>query len=171
MSPPKDRRPGSSGGDAGDVAGGQRKVFAKFEIGRPSDARAGQPSDTHSSEASAGPEPAAAARSFIDNITGDPRSVAGRSAQDIADQFTAAGFRATVEQSRKKGTSGNAVQVRIERHPQITNIQVHPGGGRHTPEGSPYWKISTNTEGKIWVVPGDFRGGEELTGKVVRYDE
>ncbi|WP_212991528.1 hypothetical protein [Actinoplanes auranticolor] len=107
----------------------------------------------------------------MDNITGDPRSVAGRSAQDIADQFTAAGYPATVEQSRKRGTSGNAVQVRIQDHPEITNIQVHPGGGRHTPEGSPYWKISTNTAGKTWVIPGNFRGADELGGNVIRYDE
>jgi len=61
--------------------------------------------------------------------------------------------------------------VRIQGHPEITNIQVHPGGGRHTPEGSPYWKISTNTSGKTWVVPENFRGAEELGGNVVRYDE
>jgi hypothetical protein len=128
------------------------------------------PGDEPAGPTSAGPE-AASARSFVDNITGHPTSVAGRSAQDIADQFTTAGYRATVEQSRKKGTSGHAVQVRVEGHPEITNIQVHPGGGRHTPDGSPYWKISTNTAGKTWVIPRDFRGAEELGGNVVRYDE
>ncbi|MFD0520700.1 hypothetical protein [Paractinoplanes durhamensis] len=76
-----------------------------------------------------------------------------------------------MEQSTKKGTSQRAQQVRVEGHPEITNIQVHPGGGRHTPEGSPYWKISTNTQGKTWVVPRDFRGADELGGNVVRYDE
>ena len=111
------------------------------------------------------------ARAFVDNITADPRSVAGRSARDIADRFTAAGYTATIEQSTKKGTSGNAVQVRIHGHPEITNIQVHPGGGRHTPPGSPYWKISTNTSGRTWVIPGDFRGADALGGNVVRYDE
>ncbi|MCM4083521.1 hypothetical protein [Paractinoplanes hotanensis] len=111
------------------------------------------------------------AHTFVDNIVGDPRSVAGRSAQDIADQFTAAGYRANVEQSTRRGTSQRAQQVRVQGHPEITNIQVHPGGGRHTPEGSPYWKISTSTQGKTWVVPRDFRGADELGGNVVRYDE
>jgi hypothetical protein len=111
------------------------------------------------------------AQSFVDHIPGDPRSLVGRSAQDIADQFNAAGYPATVVQSQKRGTSGNAVQVRIQGHPEITNVQVHPGGGRHTPDGSPYWKISTNTAGRTWVIPGDFRGADELSGNVVRYDE
>jgi hypothetical protein len=108
---------------------------------------------------------------FVDNIISSPRSLVGRSAQSIADQFNAAGYAATVVQTHKRGTSGNAIQVRIHGHPEITNIQVHPGGGRHTPEGSPYWKISTNNAGRIWVIPKDFRGAEGLRGNVVRYDE
>ncbi len=32
------------------------------------------------------------------------------------------------------------------------------------PPGSPYWKISTNTGGGIWVVPEDFRGVDDLRG-------
>jgi hypothetical protein len=110
------------------------------------------------------------ARAFVDDIPANPGSVAGRSAQDIADQFNAAGYPATVERSQKAGTSGNAVQVRITGHPEVANIQVHPGGGRHTPPGSPYWKISTSTRGRIWVVPENFRGVDELRGNVVRYE-
>ena len=165
-------RPGRPhGGGNESVAAAQDAVSAEAQQGRPGGgAGSNRPSDEPATLASAGPE-TAAAQSFIDNITADPRSVSGRSAQDIADQFTAAGYPATVEQSRKKGTSGNAVQVRIQNHPEITNIQVHPGGGRHTPEGSPYWKISTSTAGKTWVIPKDFRGAEELGGNVVRYDE
>ena len=164
-------RPHGDGGNES-VARAQDKVAARLADGRASPPGDPQPAGGRAgTDASpAGPD-LAAARSFVDNVAADPRSVAGRSAEEIAGQFTAAGYPATVEQSRKKGTSGNAVQVRIERHPQITNIQVHPGGGRHTPAGSPYWKISTSTDGKIWVVPADFRGADELTGKVVRYDE
>ncbi|MFI7546705.1 hypothetical protein [Actinoplanes sp. NPDC049599] len=147
------------------MSAAQETAAAEAQLGRQSAAAGRDGTGT-----SAGPD-SGSARSFVDTVTADPRSVAGRSAQDIADQFTAAGYPATVEQSRKKGTSGNAVQVRIRNHPEITNIQVHPGGGRHTPEGSPYWKISTNTAGKTWVIPGDFRGAEELGGNVVRYDE
>nr|ACR33040.1 hypothetical protein [Actinoplanes garbadinensis] len=110
-------------------------------------------------------------QAFVDEVVSNPRSVAGHSAQSIADQFNAAGYSAVVEQSTRSGTSGNAIQVRIHGHPDITNIQVHPGGGRHTPEGSPYWKISTNTVGKIWIIPENFRGADELRGNVVRYDK
>jgi hypothetical protein len=153
--------PGRPRGGSESVSAAQETLAAEAQLGRSSTGR----------DAARPVTPAAVGSSFVDTITADPRSVAGRSAQDIADQFTAAGYPATVEQSRKKGTSGNAVQVRIENHPEITNIQVHPGGGRHTPEGSPYWKISTSTAGKTWVIPGDFRGAEELGGTVVRYDE
>ncbi|GAA3962078.1 hypothetical protein Aau02nite_56010 [Amorphoplanes auranticolor] len=158
------------GGGSASIAAAQETVAAEAHLGRPGGAGGAGSSDQPATLASAGPD-TGSAQSFVDNITGDPRSVAGRSAQDIADQFTAAGYPATVEQSRKRGTSGNAVQVRIQDHPEITNIQVHPGGGRHTPEGSPYWKISTNTAGKTWVIPGNFRGADELGGNVIRYDE
>jgi filamentous hemagglutinin len=39
--------------------------------------------------------------------------------------------------------------IAIERHPHITQIQIHPGGGRH---GGRYYKISTCTQGEIKVV-------------------
>ena len=42
-----------------------------------------------------------------------------------------------------------ATIVEIENHPEIKQIQVHPGGGRH--EGA-YLKISSQTEGIIKVV-------------------
>ena len=40
-------------------------------------------------------------------------------------------------------------QIRLQKHSTITNIQVHPGGGRH---GGSYYKISTSTKGIIKVV-------------------
>lgn len=60
--------------------------------------------------------------------------------------------------------------VEVAGHPQVEQIQVHPGGGRR---GGAYVTISTSTEGKIKVVdpatykptPGEkarvvpFRGG------------
>ncbi len=106
----------------------------------------------------------------LTDFVSNPKLVVGKSADEIAEQFNAAGFKAVVEESTKKGTSGKAVQVRIKGHPEIANIQVHPGGGRHTPEGVQYWKISTNTQGKIWVAPRSFAGASELGGKVVYYD-
>jgi hypothetical protein len=109
------------------------------------------------------------AKRFVNAIVDNPKSIVGKTADEIAKLFNDAGFPAKVEQSTKKGTSGKAVQVRIDGHPQITNIQFHPGGGRHTPEGVPYWKVSTNS-GKIWVAPRTFKGAEQLGGTIIFYD-
>lgn len=109
------------------------------------------------------------ATNFVNNILKNPTSVVGKTADDIARLFNDAGYKATVEQSSKKGTSGKAVQVRIEGHPKIANIQYHPGGGRHTLEGVPYWKISTNN-GTIWVAPHSFKGADKLGGTIIYYD-
>ena len=52
----------------------------------------------------------------------------------------------------KKSTQGSklSTQIRIQGHPEISNIQVHPGGGRH---GGAYYKISTTSGlGKVKVV-------------------
>jgi hypothetical protein len=165
-----------AGGGGESVAAQQEAVLARVEAGKPGKealgiaSRGGPREECDVSLGAVQPE-ASAPSDFVSGVAGNPRSVAGRSAQDIADQFTAAGYPAYVEQSTKRGTSQRAQQVRIEGHPEITNIQVHPGGGRHTAEGSPYWKISTSTQGKTWVVPKDFRGADELGGNVVRYDE
>jgi hypothetical protein len=164
---PRSRGHGPHGRPFRSVAEGQDAAATGLQGGRIGAERAGP---MEAGEPAA-PRQAGGEAAFVDGIVGDPRTVAGRSAEDLADQFTAAGYPATVEHTNKRGTSGNAVQVRIQGHPEITNIQVHPGGGRHTPEGSPYWKISTNTQGKTWVIPGDFRGADELGGNVVRYDE
>jgi hypothetical protein len=171
---PPGARPGRPHGGSESVTAAHETLSAEAQLGRSSGDtdRDGSTSASDQSPRLAAVDPRTGTpQAFVDNIAADPRSVAGRSAQDIADQFNAAGYPATVEQSTKKGTSGNAVQVRIHNHPEITNIQVHPGGGRHTPEGSPYWKISTSTAGKTWVIPEDFRGAENLGGNVIRYDE
>jgi hypothetical protein len=163
---PPHRRPGGDGSANVENIGAAQETTARVaQQGRPPGAggenrQPGQPNPANTDS-----------RTFVDGITGDPKSVAGMSAQDIAQQFNDAGFPATVEQSTKKGTSGNAIQVRVQGHPEITNIQVHPGGGRHTPDGSPYWKISTSTGGKTWVIPDDFRGATDLRGNVIRYEE
>lgn len=78
-------------------------------------------------------------------VLAKPESLWGRSADDIAIGFNEAGYKTTVRTSR----SGNAQIVEVSGHPQVSQIQVHPGGGRH---GGAYVKISTTTEGKIKVV-------------------
>ncbi|WP_437296215.1 DUF6531 domain-containing protein [Sorangium sp. So ce426] len=84
------------------------------------------------------------------NLLKDPKSIWGKSSQEIADVFGRAGYKATIEPSTKG--SKLSTQIRISGHPEISNIQVHPGGGRH--EGA-YYKISTSTQGKIKVVDPD----------------
>jgi hypothetical protein len=171
----------SHGGGSESVSAVQRSVRAEFEAAegsaggtraRDSQTEGASPpgDESPSLQSESTPDPAAA-KQYVDDIPGNPRSVVGKSAEDLAAEFNAAGYRATVVRTNKPGTSGNAVQVRVQGHPEITNIQVHPGGGRHTPEGSSYWKISTSTAGKTWVIPKDFRGAEELGGNAVRYDE
>jgi RHS repeat-associated protein len=83
----------------------------------------------------------------IDDIIGDSSVIWGKSADDIAKAFNDAGYKATVHQSTKGSKLSS--QVKIEGHSEITNIQVHPGGGRHLGE---YYKISTSTQGKIKIV-------------------
>lgn len=66
--------------------------------------------------------------------------------------------------------SRRSTHVVIERHPSVTQIELHPGGGRHTPEGEPYWRISTSTRGTIRIVPRSFRGADRVNGEVIYYD-
>jgi hypothetical protein len=63
-----------------------------------------------------------------------------------ADAFRRAGYKASVRQSSRG--SGLARIVEIQGHKEISQIQVHPGGGRH---GGAYVKISTN-HGTLKVV-------------------
>jgi filamentous hemagglutinin len=45
--------------------------------------------------------------------------------------------------------SKKAIIVEVKGHSEISQIQVHPGGGRH---GGQYYKISTSNNGLIKVV-------------------
>lgn len=84
---------------------------------------------------------------LITNLLSDPKSVWGKSVDEIADSFKNAGYGVATEPSTKG--SMRSTQIRVSGHPEIANIQVHPGGGRH---GGAYYKISTSTQGKIKVV-------------------
>lgn len=86
----------------------------------------------------------------INKITENPKILWGRSADEIAQAFTDAGFPSTVVQSTRG--SGRAKKVVIQKHPVFSQIQVHPGGGRH---GGSYIKISTTNDGKWKVVDRD----------------
>jgi hypothetical protein len=85
-----------------------------------------------------------------EKLVSEPKSIWGKSVEQIQAEFQIAGYEVNVQQSTKG--SMRSVQIRVEGHPEITNIQVHPGGGRH---GGSYYKISTSTQGKIKVVDPD----------------
>lgn len=99
----------------------------------------------------------------------EPASIWGKGPDEIADALREAGYTVRVQQSTKG--SKLSVQVRVDKAPEgappITNIQVHPGGGRH---GGSYYKISTSDQGKIWVVDGAFKADPGMKGKVVSID-
>ena len=97
------------------------------------------------------------------NVVSQPKLLWGRSADDIAKTFSAEGLKVSVRQSTRG--SGNATIIKVDGHKQITQIQVHAGGGRH---GGAYYKISTSTQGKVWVVnPSTFRASGSERGTIV----
>ncbi|MBQ0215643.1 hypothetical protein KAH51_19680, partial [Proteus vulgaris] len=81
------------------------------------------------------------------NFTKTPQAIWGRSTEDIAQDFKAAGYQVNVRQSTRG--SGQAVIIEVKGHPEISQIQYHPGGGRH---GGSYYKVSTTTQGTMKVV-------------------
>jgi len=87
------------------------------------------------------------AEEFVNELLDDPKSIWGKSPEEIQKAFQEAGYEAVIEPSTKG--SRRSVQIRIKGHRAVSNIQVHPGGGRH---GGAYYKISTNIKGKIKVV-------------------
>ena len=83
----------------------------------------------------------------IKSILKNPQSLWGKTADEIVSLFKDAGYKVSVRQSTR-GSQRSQI-ISIEGHPEIAQIQLHPGGGRHA--GS-YIKISTSTQGKVKVV-------------------
>ena len=95
------------------------------------------------------------------NFTKTPQAIWGRSTDDIAKDFKAAGYQVNVRQSSRG--SGQAVIIEVKGHPENSQIQYHPGGGRH---GGSYYKVSTTTQGTMKVVdPSTYKPtqGEKAT--------
>ena len=95
------------------------------------------------------------------DFTKSPQSIWGRSTDDIVKDFQASGYQVNVRQSTRG--SGQATIIEVKGHPEISQIQYHPGGGRH---GGSYYKVSTTTQGTIKVVdPGSYKPspGEKAT--------
>ena len=102
-------------------------------------------------------KPVNIANDFIKN----PQAIWGRSTDDIVKDFQAAGYQVNVRNSTRG--SGQAVIIEIKGHPEISQIQYHPGGGRH---GGSYYKVSTTTQGTMKVVdPSSYKPtpGEKST--------
>lgn len=99
-------------------------------------------------------------KSLAKDMVGSPSMIWGKSAEEIAKDFKAAGYDATIRQSTRG--SGRAIIVEIKGHPEVCQIQVHPGVGRH--EGA-YVKISTTSSGVIKVVDLTYKAtpGERAT--------
>lgn len=91
-------------------------------------------------------ETVADAKKWINQLLVKPKSLWGKSPEQIADVFRKAGYEVAIEQSTKG--SKLSKQIRIKRF-DINNIQVHPGGGLH---GGSYYKISSSTKKKIKLV-------------------
>ena len=90
---------------------------------------------------------------ILDDILANPASVWGKSAKELEDEINKG-----INASTNKTTKGSkkADKVSINGKSQISQIQVHPGGGRYT-EG-PYYKISTSSKGTIKVIdPTDYK--------------
>ena len=111
------------------------------------ESRAAQKFIQHLSEAGGVAKTAEASRAFVGKLLSKPASIWGKGPDEIAEAFRKAGFEAVIEPSTKG--SRLSKQIRIKGHPEIANIQVHPGGGRH---GGSYYKISTSTKGKLKIV-------------------
>lgn len=100
-------------------------------------------------------------------VISSPQSLWGRSASEIAEAFVESGYEASVRQSTRG--SGLAEIVTVRGHPHVTQIQVHPGGGRH---GGSYIKVSTNTEGTLKVVdPATYRANPGERARIVSHSE
>ena len=92
---------------------------------------------------------------ILDDILANPASVWGKSAKELEDEINKTeGINASANKTTKG--SKKADKVSINGKSQISQIQVHPEGGRHT-EG-PYYKISTSSKGIIKVIdPTDYK--------------
>ncbi|WP_456309376.1 hemagglutinin repeat-containing protein [Serratia proteamaculans] len=98
---------------------------------------------------------------IANDFTKTPQSIWGRSTDDIVKDFQAAGYQVNVRNSTRG--SGQAVIIEVKGHPEISQIQYHPGGGRH---GGSYYKVSTTTQGTMKVVdPSSYKPtpGEKAT--------
>jgi hypothetical protein len=92
---------------------------------------------------------------YVKDIFKNPKAYWGKSAEEISQAFRDAGFKTTVRPSTMGSQRSTIIDVK--GHPQIQQIEVHPGGGLH--KGA-YIKFSTSTNGRIKIVdPKTYKPG------------
>ncbi len=89
----------------------------------------------------------------IDELMADPSKIHGSSVKDVAEFLTRNGVNFTIKPTTGSVQTGTVFVITPGQKTNITQIQWHPGGGRH--RGS-YWKISTSDRGRIKVVDSNY---------------
>jgi hypothetical protein len=99
---------------------------------------------------------------YVKDILKNPKAYWGKSAEEISQAFQDAGFKTIVRQAPRG--SQRAKLIDIEGHPQIQQIEVHPGGGLH--KGA-YLRFSTNSNGRIKIIdPKTYKSAKDLERNV-----
>ena len=95
------------------------------------------------------------------------KKIWGKTADEIAEAFIEKGYSVDIKQSTRG--SGKATLIYIPDHPNISLIEVHPGGGKH---GGAYYRISTTQQGKIKVVDKHtYIPGKDEKAKIFYYQD
>ena len=103
----------------------------------------------------------------VDDIIGNPTSVWGKSVDDIINIFKKEGIEVKIRSSNIG--SGKATIIDVKKHSILTQIEVHPGGGRH---GGAYYRVSTSTQGTFKIVdPETYIPGKQEKARIIPYNE
>lgn len=92
------------------------------------DTKAAKTLSTYLSKVSGVGKTTSSSKAFVGNLLDEPVSIWNKGPYEIAEAFRKAGFNAKPPHRSPKG-SKRSRHISITEHPQITNIQVHPGGG------------------------------------------
>ena len=89
----------------------------------------------------------------VDDLKANPSVFSGKSADEIAQTLTDAGYDVTIQKSARSKSGAQIIKINNPGGGKnISQVQVSPGGGRHG--GNPYVKISTTDQGIIKIVNG-----------------
>lgn len=102
-------------------------------------------------------------KAWMRSVNQNPAQFVGKSAQEIADEFTAHGWPATLRQSTQG--SQRALIVDMPEGASVRLVEVHPGDGRH---GGAYTRVSTDHGMYKYIDPSTYErtGPERATTKL-----